>query len=86
MMNEQLRDFARMTLKDGLAKLEPKHHVIFKRMYARNNGERSIEDALAMDINDVVDEIPDEKLDHAMQQVQRSLERHVEHGEDGNDG
>lgn len=73
-MNQQLQDFARQYLKDGLAKLNGRPHEIFKLMYARNNGRRSVEDALAMPINDVVDAMPQDTLDHAMKQVQRTLD------------
>ncbi len=72
-MNDQLQAFARQELKDGLAQLEEGHHRMFKQMYARDDGKRTVEDAVAMDINTVVDEMPDDKLDWAMQQVQRSL-------------
>lgn len=73
-MNQQLQDFARNYLKDGLAKLHGRPHEIFKLMYARDNGKRSVEDALAMPINDVVDAMPQDTLDHAMKQVQRTLD------------
>jgi hypothetical protein len=41
-------------------------------MYGRNNGKRSVEDAKAMSIRDVVYEIPSEKLDWALSQVENS--------------
>jgi hypothetical protein len=66
-MNNQLKDFARQQLKDGLAQLPEGWQTMFKRMYANGN--------LEMPINDVVDKMPDEKLDWAMQQVQKSLEK-----------
>lgn len=72
MMNEQLQRFARATLKDGLAKLPESNQRLFKLMYGRANGRRSVEDAEAMDIGAVVDEIPSDRLDWAMQQVDRT--------------
>lgn len=72
-MNSQLQTFARQYIKDGLAKLDEGNHHTFKLMYARNGGRRSVADAVAMPINDVVDKIPEEKLDWAMQQVDRSI-------------
>lgn len=66
-MNSQIEQFARQSLKDGLAKLEEPNRVIFKRMYANRN--------LGLPINEVVDNMPQEKLDWAMQQVQRSLDQ-----------
>lgn len=73
-MNQQLQDFARQFLKDGLSKLNGRPHELFKLMYARDNGKRSVKDALAMQINDVVDAMPPDALDHAMKQVQRTLD------------
>jgi len=64
-MNNQIQDFARQTLKDGLAKLPEGWQRKFKQMYSYDNLEASI--------NDVVDSMPEDKLDWAMQQVERSL-------------
>lgn len=79
-MNAQLEAFARQTLKDGLAKLPPDHHRIFKLMYGRgklkgNVPERTVEEAEAVPIDQVVDEMPPERLDWAMQQVQNSINK-----------
>ena len=64
-MNKQLQNFAREELKKGLSQLTDKHHMVFKRMYSHEN--------LALPIDDVVDKIDADKLDWAMQQVERSL-------------
>ena len=74
-MNKQLQDFARSELKTGLAELPEENHRTFKLMYARDNGKRSVVDAVAMPINDVVDLMPPEQLDWAMQQVKASLDK-----------
>lgn len=66
-MNQQLQQFARQTLKDGLAKLSEDSQLVFKRMYSHRD--------LAKPINDVVDDMPPEKLDWAMQQVENSLRK-----------
>ena len=66
-MNDQLLQFARTTLKEGLAKLPESHQLLFKRMYSHGN--------LDADINDVVDSMPEEKVDWAMSQVQNSLNK-----------
>jgi len=66
-MNNQLQNFARSTLKEGLAKLPDNWKTIFKRMYSPNN--------IDIDINDIVDIIPEDDLDWAMQQVQNSLDK-----------
>jgi len=64
-MNSQLEKFARDTLKEGLAELTEANHLIFKRMYSP--------DDLTLDINEVVDSMPSNRLDWAMQQVERSI-------------
>lgn len=69
-MNEELQTFARNQLKEDLALLPEANQRIFKRMYSHEN--------LEADINDVVDAMPEEKLDWAMQQVQRTIDKEKE--------
>jgi len=69
-MNKQLQEFARNTLKKGLAKLPESNRTLFKRMYSHKD--------LSLDINNVVDHLPVDKLDWAMQQVERSLQKQTE--------
>ena len=64
-MNDDLQEYARTQLKEGLAKLPHTHHRLFKRMYSHTD--------LDKNIDDVVDDMPADKLDWAMQQVQNSL-------------
>ncbi len=66
-MNNQLQQFARDNLKAGLVMLPESHQMLFKRMYSHKD--------LDADINVVVDRLNSEKLDFAMQQVQRSLDK-----------
>jgi hypothetical protein len=72
-MNKQLDQFARKTLKEGLPQCTVDQQTKFKLMYARKGGKRSVEDAKAMPLNEVVDEIPSEKLDWAMEQLESTL-------------
>lgn len=74
-MNNQLQEYARKTLKEGLAKLPEENQRIFKLMYARDGGRRSVEDAEAMPIDSVVDYMPVHNLDWAMQQVSATLNK-----------
>lgn len=67
MENDSIIEFARDSIKQGLAQLEEKHHTLFKRMYSH--------DDLSRDIYDVVDAIPVEKLDNALSQVERTLKK-----------
>lgn len=54
-------------MKQGLAQLPEDWQTMFKRMYSHGH--------LDADINDVVDSMPDDKLDWAMQQVEESLKK-----------
>lgn len=74
-MNDALQKFARQYLKEGLDKLPASNQRIFKLMYARNDGKRSVEEAEAVPIHQVVDEMPPNKLDWAMQQVDNSFKK-----------
>ena len=65
-MNEQLERFARDTLKNGLTQCTDGEVLRFKRMYSHKGFGKST-DA-------VVDDIPTDRLDWAMQQVQRTLD------------
>ena len=64
-MNTQLQQFARDTLKRGLAECSSDQQMLFKRMYANGH--------LDMPIDKVVDKMPVERLDWAMQQVQGTI-------------
>ena len=72
-MNKQMQDFARQTLKDGLTELPAPWQLMFKRMYSHNN--------LDANIDDVVDNIPEDELDRAMQQVERTLAKRIASGD-----
>ena len=64
-MNNTIQDFARNKLKEDLAKCTEAECLMFKRMYSHKN--------LELPINDVVDNMAAEKIDWAMQQVERTL-------------
>jgi hypothetical protein len=68
-MNKQLEAYARKMLKEGLAQCTKDQQILFKRMYAGPPGTN-----LGIDINMVVDEMEVDKLDWAMQQVQKTLD------------
>jgi hypothetical protein len=71
-MNSELQSIARQIIKDGLSQLTEHELNNFKLMYGRNNGKRSVEDTLKLDINYVVDNMEPERLDWAMTQVKNS--------------
>lgn len=64
-MNDSLKNYAKDELKKGLAQLPEGWQRRFKQMYSFKN--------MDADINDVVDNMDEEKLDRAMEQVERSL-------------
>ena len=64
-MNEELSTFARNYLKENLVKLNEGQLNVFKQMYSPVNPDRTIDQ--------VVDAMPEEKLDWAMSQVQNTL-------------
>lgn len=66
-MNDMLQNFAREETKSGLAKLPEDWQDKFKRMYSPGNHD--------LDINEVVDRMPEGKLDWAMQQVENSVRK-----------
>lgn len=66
-MNNQIQQFARNTLKEGLAQLSEDQQRLFKRMYSHRDLEKTI--------NAIVDSMPANQLDWAMQQVQNSLDK-----------
>ena len=66
-MNNQIQEFARNILKESLSQLPDGHQVKFKRMYSPEN--------LDAPRSDVVDSMPEDKLDWAMQQVEYSIAR-----------
>ncbi|PPD55536.1 MAG: hypothetical protein CTY12_00740 [Methylotenera sp.] len=73
-MNHLLKTYAQAWLKKHLVLLPEANVEIFHKMYGRDNGKRSLEDALAMSTDQVIEEMPEEKLDWAMQQVERTIE------------
>lgn len=66
-MNSYLQEYARDNLKKWLGKLPEENQLIFKRMYSHKD--------LSLDINEVVDNMEEDKLDWAMQQVQNTLNK-----------
>jgi len=66
-MNDQIQEFARQALKDGLAQCTEGQQNLFKQMYSF--------DDRSCPIDTVVDRMPPEKLDWAMRQVQSTLDK-----------
>ncbi len=70
-MNNELETYARNWLKENLAGLSEGHHSLFKRMYGFKK-DMTADEVIGQDINAVVDSMPSEKLNWAMQQVKNT--------------
>lgn len=69
-MNDQLKTYARDILKEGLAKCTEGEQLLFKRMYSHGN--------LELSIVEVIDQMESDKLDWALEQVHRTLDKRTE--------
>ena len=65
-MNKKMSEFARKEILTGLKKLPENNILFFKRMYSHKN--------LDLNINDVVKNMPDDKLEHALFQIDNTLD------------
>ena len=72
-MNATLERTARDLLKQGLAQCTAEERRVFALMYGRDQGRRSVDDAVAMSSDAIVDEMPADRLDWALSQVERTL-------------
>ena len=84
-MNSKLEIYARAALLESLSTLPEPHHRIFKLMYGRLGGKRSIEDAKAMGIDEVVAEMEPDKLNWALDQVDASIRKIMTSGGSANE-
>lgn len=75
MNNPLLVDAGRKILKDLLSQCSEPQQRMFKLMYGRDNGKRSVEEAELMPINEVVDLMENAKIDNAISQCQRTVEK-----------
>lgn len=66
-MNNILQQEARQYLKDNLATCTEAQQFMFKRMYSHKD--------LTKNIDEVVDDMPEDSLDRAMQQVERTVNK-----------
>jgi len=66
-MNETITKSIRDLIKESIVKCTENQQLIFKRMYSYND--------LDKDILEVVDLMPEEKLDTAFSQIERTLNK-----------
>jgi hypothetical protein len=79
-MNQEVEKFARDLLASKLAQLPAANLRIFKLMYGRNGGRRSVEAAEAMPIADVVAAVPFDKIYWAIQQCEATIKKNAASG------
>lgn len=75
MNNKTLINAGKDILKNLLIDCTENQQKVFKLMYARNGGKRSIDDAVKMDINDVVNEMDSNRIDWAISQCEKTVEK-----------
>ena len=64
-MIKSTENIIKQQIKDGLSLLEEKHLTLFRRMYAPEQLDNSIDD--------IVDQMPVEKLKHALFQIENTI-------------
>lgn len=79
-MHAMLRAHARDYILKYLILLPEQCHITFRLMYGRKNGHRTVVETLSIPLVTVVMEVPDNKLEWAMTQVDKSVEN-MEKGE-----
>lgn len=72
-MNKTFATAGRKILKELLVQCTKPQQELFKLMYGRDNNNRSVEDSKAMDINDCVELMDDNKIDWAITQVESTI-------------
>lgn len=78
-VNATIEAFTRKTLLAKLSKLPDSNQRLFKLMYGRNGGKRTVEDAESMNIESVINEMPAERLDWALTQVENTRNNPLTH-------
>lgn len=66
-MNKTIKNLAKEMLKELLSECTEGQQIMFKRMYCHKN--------LELPINEAVDQMADDKIDLAMTQVERTVEK-----------
>jgi len=72
-MNKKLSDSGKQILKNLLEFCTEPQHRMFKLMYGRNKGKRTIEETEILDINFVVDNMDDDCISHAITQCGNTI-------------
>lgn len=74
-MNKELEKYSRIWLCDNAAKLPYQWQNIFKLMYGRKDGKRTVNETLVTEIETVIKEIKPKQINWAMTQIVNSLDK-----------
>lgn len=66
-INQRAINQKRQAIKDGIDQLEDKHRSLFKQMYSHSDREKGL--------HDIIDDMPESKLDQALNQITRTLQK-----------
>jgi hypothetical protein len=72
-MNKNLFIAGKEMVKELLAQCTDKQQETFKMAFGRKNGKRSVEDALKMSIDEVVEELTESNLNSAIDVCERTV-------------
>lgn len=72
-MNSTISDFSKQKIKECLEQCTPDQQRMFRWMYGRAKGKRSLEDAESLTTDEVIAEVPEEKLEWALTQIENTL-------------
>lgn len=75
-MNNKLDEFARNELKELLKQLPEKSQNLFKRMYYTGKRNTPESDKIKTSIDEIVDNMPSDKLDLALTQVENTINKY----------
>ena len=72
-MNQTLKNFGTNKMVELLNQCTPPQQRMFKLMYGRDNGKRSVEDAEKLTIDEVVSMVAAERYSLALDQIERTI-------------
>ena len=72
---DNVYDESRKEILDMLQRVSELGRQNFRLMYGRKNGKRSVEDALKMDLSQVLSEVTNEQISHLYTQCEASLNK-----------
>lgn len=71
-MNNSIKIFTQGQILKGLSSLPEPSQRLFRLMYGRLGGKRSVQDAEKLSLEHVIVEIPEDRLDWALTQIENT--------------